>query len=141
MKQKTERDTAPNSMAWIALGCLLAAIGVALGAIGAHLLKQTLAEKQLVLWETGVRYQMYSAFGIIAAGLCNLSRRRRNIVNMVMLAGVLLFSGCLYAYAFTDVKTFVHIVPLGGFSMIASWLLFAWFAWFPFASDKDQNGV
>lgn len=124
-------------MKWIALGCLLAAIGIALGAIGAHLLKKFLGPDQLTLWETGVRYQMYSAFGMIAAGLCSLSSRQRIIVNSTMFFGVLLFSGCLYAYAFTGVKIFVHIVPLGGFSMIAAWL---WLAWFQFRLHGQENG-
>jgi uncharacterized membrane protein YgdD (TMEM256/DUF423 family) len=124
-------------MAWIAAGCLIASLGIALGAIGAHLLKKTLSSDQLTLWETGVRYQMYASFGMIAAGLATLSPRRRNIVNFTMLAGIILFSGCLYAYAFSGVKTFVHIVPLGGFSMIAAWL---WLAWFQFRFRGQHDG-
>jgi len=86
-------------------------------------------ERRLELWETASRYLMYHALGLLAVGLANFSsRRKRNIVGAVMLLGVGLFSGCLYAYVLTDVKPLVHVVPLGGLSMIVSWLLFAIFS-------------
>jgi uncharacterized membrane protein YgdD (TMEM256/DUF423 family) len=72
---------------------------------------------------------MYHALGLIALGLSSfLSPRSRNVVGLMMLIGVTLFSGCLFAYAITNIKPLVHIVPLGGMTLIASWTVFAWVA-------------
>lgn len=115
------------------MGCILAAIGVAFGAIGAHLLEKWLAEnfedpaRREELWGTGVRYQMYCAFGLIAIGICSkILAIRTRACGALMLIGAILFSGCLFAYVLTDIKPLVHIVPLGGLSMILAWTLFGW---------------
>ncbi|QEG22828.1 hypothetical protein MFFC18_27130 [Mariniblastus fucicola] len=124
------------------MGCLLAAISVACGAIGAHLLENWLAEnfedaiRRQELWETASRYLMYHALGLLAVGLAgSISSFRRNVIGATMLLGVILFSGCLYAYVLTDVKPLVHVVPLGGMSMIVSWVMFAWFMFFSQTND------
>ena len=127
-------NTQQNKGHWcIALGCVLAAIGVAFGAIGAHLLEKWLADnfedaaRREELWDTGVRYQMYCAFGLIGIGLCNrLMDASGKVSGFLMLLGALLFSGCLYGYVLTNVKPLVHIVPIGGLAMIAAWMIFAW---------------
>lgn len=117
----------------IVAGCLLAAIGVAFGAIGAHFLEKWLANnfednlRREDIWDAGVRYQMYCAFGLIAIGLASgLFGAKGKLAGVFMFAGALLFSGCLYGYVLTNVKPLVHIVPLGGFSMIIAWVLFGW---------------
>ena len=125
MKSKPDRQLHASNRIWIVAGCVLAAIGVSFGAIGAHLLEKLLTPKQQELWDTGVQYQMYMAFGLLVLGLCGEVPRSK-LVGILMLAGALLFSGCLYAYALTDVKPLVHIVPIGGFAMIAAWLILAW---------------
>ena len=114
---------------WIVAGCLLAALAVGLGAIGSHLLKDLLSETAgQARWETAARYHSYHALGLILVGMAtNLSAARRRIVGSVMLVGIVLFSGSLYAYALTEFKPFVAIVPFGGFSMIIGWIMFAWF--------------
>ena len=135
MGLSTELNTGRNAgHGWIALGCLLAAVGVALGAIGAHFLESWLAAnfeedaaRREELWDTGVRYQMFCAFGLICIGLCSrVMGIGSKVCGSLMLIGALLFSGCLYGYVMTDVKPLVRIVPLGGFSMIFAWLTFAW---------------
>ena len=134
-----------RSQLWIVIGSLLAAISVGFGAIGAHMLEKWVAdnfddpERRLELWETASRYLMYHALGLLAVGLASFGNNfRRNVVGAVMLLGVTLFSGCLFAYVLTNVKPLVHIVPLGGLSMIIAWLLFGWFA---FASRGHQDGA
>lgn len=119
----------------ILAGCLFAAIGVALGAIGAHLLEKWLAEtfedavRREELWETGVRYQMYCAFGLLAIGIGRQRLGKSSVfAASLLILGIFLFSGCLYAYVITSVKPLVHIVPLGGLSMIAGWVTFGFSA-------------
>ncbi len=139
-----------NGGRWIVTGCLLAAVAVGSGAIGAHLLEGWLTQKfpedfarRQELWETASRYLMYHSLGLILVGLSPLtSNRRRDIVGYVMLTGVFLFSGCLYGYVLTNVKPLVHIVPLGGFSMIISWLLFASLSYSPISNTVgNENGA
>jgi len=117
----------------IVIGCLLAAIGVAFGAIGAHFLEKWLANnfednlRREELWDVGVRYQMYCAFGLIAIGLAGRAfGAKGKLAGVFMFLGALLFSGSLFGYVLTDVKPLVHIVPLGGLSMIIGWVLFGW---------------
>jgi uncharacterized membrane protein YgdD (TMEM256/DUF423 family) len=126
---------------WIVIGCLLAAIAVGFGAIGAHLLEKSLTEKQLEQWETAAKYQMYHAIGLMLVGMTtSLSRSRKKLVGCVMLTGVILFSGSLYAYVLSDIKPLVALVPFGGFSMIISWLMFAWFGYSSIRGDNRELG-
>jgi uncharacterized membrane protein YgdD (TMEM256/DUF423 family) len=81
----------------------------------------------LASWETGVRYQMYAAIGIVLVGLWSAQQKgRRPLWSAAnLLAGTLLFSGILYGWVLTESKTLVMMVPLGGLAMIAGWLIFA----------------
>lgn len=132
-----------NGKAWIVSGCLLAAVAVGFGAIGSHLLKETLDVDGLARWETASKYHMYHALGLIAVGMATtLNAGRRKIVGCVMFVGVLLFSGSLYAYALTEFKPLVAVVPFGGFSMIISWILFAWFSFSSgLVEGKEHDGA
>lgn len=143
-QNEMKRTTNSKSKLWLVVGSLLAAIAVGFGAIGAHLLEKWVAEnfddpdRRLELWETASKYVMYHALGLLAVGLAGFgSNFRRNLVGAVMLIGVILFSGCLYAYVLTDVKPLVHVVPLGGLSMIVAWLMFAFFA---MTSSSNDDG-
>jgi uncharacterized membrane protein YgdD (TMEM256/DUF423 family) len=127
---------------WIAVGAVLGAIGVALGAYGAHGL-----DKQLVAWgyagdelakrlanhETAVRYQMWHALAIVLVGVAMLSRPAPlwNAAAGLMLAGVLIFSGCLYGLVLTgpSFRWLGAVVPIGGVSLIIGWVLLAVGAW------------
>lgn len=129
---------------WFALGAFAAALSVAFGAIGAHLIKSWVADaypdeptRRLELWDTSARYLMYAGIGLMAAGMWNnISVRQRSIVGSLGLIGASLFSGCLIGYVLTDIKPLVHIVPIGGFSMIASWSLLGWFS----LANKSAQG-
>ena len=123
---------------WIIfLGAILAAMGVASGAAGAHQLesrveKGLMARKQLEQYETAVRYQIYHALGLILIGVLAQANPSRWLVAaaIAMILGILLFSGCLYGYVASEVmqrpqKFFVHIVPVGGVLFIVSWVLLA----------------
>jgi uncharacterized membrane protein YgdD (TMEM256/DUF423 family) len=115
-------------MRWITVGAASAFVSVATGAFGAHALKARLAPELLVTFETGARYQLYHALGMIVVGLASASRpsRRLDAAGWSMLAGTVLFSGSLYALALTGVRALGTITPLGGVAFLAGWALLAW---------------
>ena len=114
---------------WIAIGAVLAAAAVGAGAIGTHFLKETLElpQRELDTYDVAVRYQMVHAIGLIIVGTLLIGRRSRwlNAAAACFAAGILLFSGGLYAWLFTGITTFVHVVPVGGMAWIVGWLLLA----------------
>lgn len=112
---------------WISLGALLAGAGVAAGAFGAHGLKDVLSPEHLATYEVAVRYQMYHAFAILITGLLvgRTAPASNQLAGWMFLVGIVLFSGCLYAWIFTQIKVLAMIVPLGGLSWIIAWLLLA----------------
>ncbi len=112
---------------FVFLGCLLAALAVALGAVGAHVLKSRLTGPQLESFHTAVQYQMYHAIGLVLVGLLALHRRSRlfALAGWAMLAGIVFFSGFLYAWVATGERFFVYPVPFGGLAFIVGWGLAA----------------
>ena len=111
-----------------AIGSVLAALGVALGAFGAHTLKTRLAPEMLAVFETGVRYQMYHALGLMALAwaMTRWPDRRMTTPAWMLLAGTLIFSGSLEILAVTGVRWLGAITPVGGMLLIAGWTLAAW---------------
>jgi len=116
-----------NSRVWILLGCLWAALGVALGAFGAHALEKTLAENgHAAIWETAVRYQLVHALALLAFGLFRERTTGRDFPAALLFFGSVFFSGSLYALSFDFLKSVMGpLTPLGGFLMIVGWLGFA----------------
>ncbi len=127
------------SRRWIALGALLGAIGVALGAYGAHGLSDLLENNlgysgddlrhRLAIFETAVRYQMFHALALVFTGLA-LQQKESPwwwFAAWAFLAGVLIFSGLLKVLAFADPKWnwLGAVVPFGGLSLITGWLALA----------------
>jgi len=108
------------------LGSLTGAIGVAFGAFGAHVLKDRLDSEMLAIFEIGVRYQMYHALAIISASLAAGSFGSFAVVaGWIFFAGILIFSGSLYALAFTSIRTWGVVTPVGGVLLLAGWIFFA----------------
>ena len=111
-----------------AAGAFSACAAVALGAFGAHGLRQTIPPDMLAVYETGVRYQMYHALGLIAAGLAGLAqgtadRRLLGGAAWVFAIGTLLFSGSLYGLALTGIRSLGAVTPFGGLAFLAGWAL------------------
>ena len=126
------------SRRWIAIGAVLAAIGVGLGAYGAHGLKETLARAgftgddlthRLAIFETAVRYQMYHSIALVITGLALQLRDSRGwrFAPWAFLTGIILFSGLLVVLTFADPtwNRLGAIVPFGGGAMIAGWITIA----------------
>jgi uncharacterized membrane protein YgdD (TMEM256/DUF423 family) len=112
---------------FLAMGALSAAISVAAGAFGAHALKARLTPDLLAVFETGARYEMYHALGLLAVGLA-LARSPAAAAawaGWLFLAGTLLFSGSLYALALTGVRALGAVTPFGGVAFIAGWIALA----------------
>jgi uncharacterized membrane protein YgdD (TMEM256/DUF423 family) len=115
---------------WIALGALNAAIAVAAGAFAAHGLRGRLDARALEVFETGARYQMYHALALVLAGfLATTVARGAHVAGWLFQAGIVLFSGSLYALSLTGIKTLGAITPVGGVAFLAGWLWLAWTSW------------
>lgn len=117
-------------MNWIAAGAVNAALSVAAGAFGAHALKARLSADMLAIFETGARYHMYHALALVLVGLFAAARPAANVApaGWAMLAGIVLFSGSLYALALSGVRVLGAITPLGGVAFLVGWALLAWAA-------------
>jgi len=120
-----------TSQTLIAIGSLSAALAVAAGAFGAHMLKAALDPPMLAVFETAARYQMYHALGIIAAGLagqvfaCPQAAR----AGWCFAAGTLLFCGSLFGVSLLGIRWLGAITPVGGLAFIAGWSLLGWSVW------------
>jgi len=103
-------------------------LGVALGAFGAHALKDRLAPEELARFETAVRYQMYHAFALVAVSLLSRAWPELNFApaGWAFLAGVVVFSGTLYLIDLTGIRMFGAVTPVGGVLLLAGWFLLAW---------------
>ena len=116
---------------FLLVGSILGFLGVVFGAFGAHALRSRLSPEMLAVFETGVRYQMYHAFAILiaAAAIGHFGTARLLILaGWLFVAGIVLFSGSLYALTMTGVGTLGAITPLGGLLFLAGWgclILFA----------------
>ncbi len=108
-------------------GSLLAALGVGLGAFGAHGLRNILDTAQLEWWHTAVQYQMWHALGLIALGATRLEHLTLPVTLLTL--GTLMFAGSLYLLALTGLHWLGMITPFGGLLMIAGWLTVAWRVW------------
>lgn len=106
---------------------ILGFLSVALGAFGAHTLKEYIDASSLAVFETGVRYQFYHVFAIALAGMVYAYFPGKKIVlaGNLFLLGTCLFSGSLYILAVSSIRWLGAITPLGGLAYMAGWLLLA----------------
>ena len=111
----------------VRLGAIAMAFGVALGAFGAHGLRDRLAPDLLAVYETGVRYHLVHALGLfVAAWLAGEDQTRSaRLAGVLLVVGILFFSGSLYVLALTGVRAFGALTPIGGVAWIAAWVLIA----------------
>ena len=112
-------------------GCIFSLLGVAFGAFGAHALKQKLSPEMLQVFDVGVRYQMYHAFAlfVVAWVLHSWIITGAAASGWWFIAGIVLFSGSLYALALSDIMWLGAVTPLGGLSFLIGWLWLAWSVW------------
>ena len=112
---------------YIIIGALLSALGIALGAFGSHSLKTKLNPDELVVYDIATRYLMYHALGIISLGILafNVPESVVEVPVILMLIGIVLFSGSLYLISIKGYTKLGVITPLGGTAFIVSWVLLA----------------
>ncbi len=115
---------------FVVTGAVFGAVAVALGAFGAHGLKQIVPAETVQTFQTGVQYQMYHALALLIAGLLyeKCSQRFIKFAGTFFIIGIILFSGSLYllttfkATETVGLEKFGLITPFGGVFFIAGWL-------------------
>ncbi|MGH0037494.1 MAG: DUF423 domain-containing protein [Myxococcota bacterium] len=114
---------------WIAVAGVLGALGVALGAFGAHGLRARLDPDALSSWNTAVLYHLLHALALLALGLfATATGRSVNLPAALLAAGLVLFSGSIYGLVLGGPRWLGPVTPLGGLCFIAGWLALAWMA-------------
>ena len=115
----------------IMIGCVVAGVGVAAGAFGAHMLKTILEPPLVAAYDTATRYQMYHAFGMVLVGIVMrvYDDRRLAMAGWLFATGMVLFCGSLYGIALAGLKWLGPITPLGGLTFIIGWGLLGWRVW------------
>ncbi len=109
-----------------AAGAFAAFLGMLFGAFGTHALRPRIPPDRLAIYETGVRYHLLHALALILIGV--LSERLACVrlirwTGGLMIAGIVIFSGSLYALAISGVRLLGAITPVGGFCFLVAWLL------------------
>lgn len=111
---------------WIPLAALLGFTGVALGAFGAHALKDRLGV-HLATWQTAVLYHLIHSVGLLAMAFYGKATQTSITWPATLFTlGILLFSGSLYALSLSGIKILGAITPLGGLCFLAGWAMLAW---------------
>ena len=117
-------------MNWSVIGAILLALAVIIGAFGAHALQGRLDAYLKGVYETGVMYHFFHALGLLVVSFLPrigaLTAPRAGWVCALLLTGIVLFSGSLYALAISGVRLLGAITPFGGLAFIAAWILLAY---------------
>ncbi|WP_017366096.1 DUF423 domain-containing protein [Methylococcus capsulatus] len=117
---------------WLVMTGIAGFTGVAMGAFGAHGLRNAIAPEMLAVYQTGVQYHFWHALGL---GLVTLLMRQapqcRPLVwaAWLMLGGIVLFSGSLYLLAISGIRWLGLITPVGGMAFLAAWACVAVHGW------------
>ena len=120
-----------SSSRTLAIAGILLALATVFGAFGAHALKAQLSPDRLQVYETAVRYHFFNALGLIGIGLTLrfVDAPAVRWAAVLVLIGVILFSGSLYALTFGAPRLFGVVTPFGGLALIAGWICFAAGVW------------
>lgn len=113
---------------FVILGAANAFLSIALGAFGAHGLKDKLSAHYMDIYHTGVQYHMMHALGLILIGILSEKFVATQVgligwAGWLMFAGIIVFSGSLYILSITGVKVLGAITPIGGILFLLSWVL------------------
>lgn len=117
-----------NAKLFLLLGSVNAFLAVMLGAFGAHALRARIEGRLLEVFQTGSEYHFYHALGLLLIGLLARSYPDSRLIfasGALMMLGIVLFSGSLYAMSITGARWLGAITPVGGLGFLAAWLLLA----------------
>jgi uncharacterized membrane protein YgdD (TMEM256/DUF423 family) len=114
--------------AWVAIAAVSGLLGVALGAFGAHGLRDVLDARGHDLWQKAVFYQLVHALALLATTILQGQHEgwRLGPAAAGFVAGSIIFSGTLYLLAVGGPRWLGAVTPLGGLSLLFGW---AWLAW------------
>jgi uncharacterized membrane protein YgdD (TMEM256/DUF423 family) len=108
---------------WVYVAACAGALGVALGAFGAHALRDRLPPELLATWQTGVLYHLLHSVALLALALfASATGRSVSLPALLWSAGILLFSGSLYLLAGAGQRWAGPVTPIGGLCLIAGWI-------------------
>ena len=113
---------------YIITGSVFAALAILFGAFGSHALKEKLTLEQLEIYDIATRYLMFHALGIFAIGILGYQVPSEVLTwpLLLMIFGILIFSGSLYLISLTGYKKLGMVTPIGGLALIISWLMVAY---------------
>ncbi len=117
---------------FLLIGAVNMALCVALGAFGAHGLKNRLSEHLFAVYQTGIQYHLLHAIGLLVVGLVMFQAGHGGLfrwAGYLMLIGIVLFCGSLYVLALGGEKWIGMLTPFGGLAFIAAWIFFAIGVW------------
>ena len=121
-----------NARLALALAATFLFAAVCLGAFGSHTLRGRLAPDAVAIYQTAVQYHFWHALGLLAVGILLMQRpgsKALAAAAWLLVAGLALFCGSLYALALTDIRALGAITPFGGVAFLAAWATLAWVAW------------
>ena len=113
---------------YIITGSVFAALAILFGAFGSHALKEKLNPEQLEIYDIATRYLMFHALGIFAIGVLGyqVPSEILTLPLLLMVLGILIFSGSLYLISLAGYKKLGMVTPIGGLALIISWLMVAY---------------
>jgi len=113
---------------YIITGSVFAALAILFGAFGSHALKEKLTLEQLEIYDIATRYLMFHALGIFAIGILGYQVPSEVLTwsLLLMVFGILIFSGSLYLISLAGYKKLGMVTPIGGLALIISWLMVAY---------------
>ena len=117
---------------FLLLGAINTFLCIALGAFGAHGLKNILSSEMLAIFHTGVQYHLYHALGLLFIGLLLSNYAKSRLIALsgwFMLLGIVLFSVSLYLLSLTEIHAFGMITPFGGVSFLIAWAVLVVALW------------
>ena len=112
----------------LAIAAVNGFLAVALGAFGAHGLEGKISDKMILTWEKAVTYQMFHTGALLATAFAMLKIQATSLnwAGITFLIGIILFSGSLYFYSTTGIKSLAMITPIGGVFFLIGWILFGY---------------
>jgi uncharacterized membrane protein YgdD (TMEM256/DUF423 family) len=105
---------------WIIISAVSGFTAVAIGAFGAHGLREKLSSEMLEVYKTAVLYQFFHTIVLLILSLTNFIKGK--IASIFFLAGIILFSFSLYLYSTSGIRFFAMITPVGGVCFLIGWL-------------------
>lgn len=106
---------------WLIISAVSGFTAVAIGAFGAHELREKLSTEMLEVYKTGVFYQLIHSVVLLVLSLNNIIKAK--LPSIFILLGIILFSFSLYIYSTSGIRFFAMITPAGGVCFLIGWLL------------------